>query len=300
MVDQIEILEAALDSRPDGIALLDEDRAVVFWNHAAEAITGFPGVEVLGREMPGALDPLLEDAALQEDLPPGPQPSHGQLVQARHKFGHAFKAIARRVLLRDRVGERIGTAVVFHPAASLEALPRGGMPDGEQLEENQADFEERLQAEYEDSASGEAPLGVLWINVDQAHELRKTHGAAACNAMMAKVRHALVQGLRPVDEIGRWGADEFLVVSHERTAEMLRAHGQTLAGLARTADFRWWGDRISLTASIGAAQRGEGAEETLAQLLERARRAMETSLSMGGNCVTDSLPPAESGDAHTG
>jgi chemotaxis protein MotA len=27
-----------------------------------------------------------------------------------------------------------------------------------------------------------------------------------------------------------------------------------LAGLARTADFRWWGDRVSLTVSIGAAQ----------------------------------------------
>ena len=26
-----------------------------------------------------------------------------------------------------------------------------------------------------------------------------------------------------------------------------------LAGLARTADFRWWGDRVSLTVSVGVA-----------------------------------------------
>ncbi len=76
MADRVELLEAALDSRPDGIALLDEDGAVVFWNRAAEAITGYAGVEVLGGAIPDPLEPLLEDAAQQEDLPPGPQPSH--------------------------------------------------------------------------------------------------------------------------------------------------------------------------------------------------------------------------------
>ena len=74
--------------------------------------------------------------------------------------------------------------------------------------------------------------------------------------MLDKVRHALAQGLRPAEEMSRWGDDEFLVVAHEHSAEMLAAHARTLAGLARTADFRWWGDRVSLTVSIGAAQAG--------------------------------------------
>lgn len=300
MADRVELLEAALDSRPDGIALLDEGGAVVFWNRASEAFTGYAGVEVLGRAIPDLLESLMLDAALQEELPPGPQPSHGALVRLRHKLGHCFDAIARRVILRDGLGGRIGTALVFHSAASLEALPHGEMDEGERLEESQADFEERLQEEFEDSQTGGAPFGVLWINVDQAHELHKTHGAAACHAMLAKVRHALAKGMRPADEIGRWGADEFLIVSHERTAEMLTGHGQTLAGLARTADFCWWGDRISITVSIGAAQHRKGKSETLAHLLERARQAMETSTSMGGNRVTEPIPvfEAASENAH--
>ena len=84
--------------------------------------------------------------------------------------------------------------------------------------------------------------------------------------------------------MGRWGDDEFLVVSHERTPEMLAVHAQTLAGLARTADFRWWGDRVSLTASIGAAQANQ--VETLAQLLDRAQKAMTQSLHGGGNRIS--------------
>jgi diguanylate cyclase (GGDEF)-like protein len=262
----------------------------VFWNRAAEAITGYAAIEVLGRAIPDALESMFNDAALQEELPPGPQPSHGSLVHFRHKLGHGSDAIARRVILRDGLAGRIGAALVFHPAASLDALPHGEMPEGEQLEESQADFEERMQAEFEDAEHCGPSFGVLWINVDQAHQMHKTHGAAACHAMLDKVRHALAQGMRPGEELGRWGADEFLIVSHERTAEMLLAHALTLAGLARTADFRWWGDRVSITVSIGSAHWRCGSNETLSQLLDRARKAMETSTSTGGNQVTAALP----------
>jgi diguanylate cyclase (GGDEF)-like protein len=125
---------------------------------------------------------------------------------------------------------------------------------------------------------------LLWITVDQAHELRRTHGARACDAMLEKVAHVLAGGLRPGEEAGRWGEDEFLIISHERSAEMLGAHAKVLAGLARTADFRWWGDRVSLTVSIGAAQAEQ--DDTLAELLERAQSAMRTSIHAGGNHAT--------------
>jgi len=128
------------------------------------------------------------------------------------------------------------------------------------------------------------PFGVLWITVDQAHELRRTHGAQACEAMLDKVERAMLNGLRPTEEMGRWGDDEFLVLSHERTPEMLADHAQRLAGAARTAEFRWWGDRVSLTVSIGAAQ--AEAAETLAQLLGRAQAAMVSSIHEGGNHIT--------------
>lgn len=104
--------------------------------------------------------------------------------------------------------------------------------------------------------------------------------------MHEKVWRALAQGLRPTEQMGRWNGTEFLIVAHERTAPMLLAHAQKLVGLARTADFRWWGDRVSVSASIGAAQASRAAGETLAHLLACAREAMETSMIAGGNRVT--------------
>ena len=112
--------------------------------------------------------------------------------------------------LRDGLGERIGTAAVFHPAESLDALPHGVTGENEAVVASQADIEDRLQIEFEDFERGGLPFGVLWISVDQAQGLRKTHGSSACEAMLEKVQHALAQGLRPAEEVGRWGEDEFL------------------------------------------------------------------------------------------
>src|SRR5208337_3940129 len=263
-MDRTELLESALDSLPAGIALFDMEGEMVFWNRVAETITGYAGPELLGHGIPEALEALAPERLLLDEL----------------------QAITRVVALRDALGERIGTAAVFHPAESLDALPHGLTGENGTVGASQADLEDRLQIEFEDFERGGQPFGVLWIGVDQAHELRKTHGSGACDAMLEKVEHALAQGLRPAEESGRWGDDEFLIISHERTPEMLAAHAQALAGLARTADFRWWGDRISLTVSIGAIQASHDQDAGLAQLLERAQKAMESSIHAGGNCIT--------------
>ena len=288
MTDRTEFLEAAFDSLPEGMGLFGGEDEVMFWNQAAQGITGYPAVELLGRQLPECLEPLLVAGSGQGEphSPAAGAEGRRSLAQTRHKLGHAVPVIVRVLALCNGLGEHIGTALLFHPAESLDALPHGGASADQGVAESRAELEERLQTEFDDFTRGGTPLGVLWISVDQAEALHKTHGAPACNAMLEKVGHAMAQGLRPAEEMGRWGDDDFLVVAHERSAEMLMAHAQMLDGLARTADFRWWGDRISITVSIGAAQAGGDASEGLAQLLRRARDAMEVSSREGGNRVT--------------
>ena len=290
MADRAELVEAALDVYPEGLALLDVEERVVFWNRAAELMTGYPGAEVVGRCLPDTLDPLGSgrDCETQSEPRNGPQPGRGSLVHAQHRLGRDVPAIARRVVLRDGLGIRIGTAAVFHPGESLSALPHGETSDEDVVRESQAELEDRLASEFEMFLHEGVPLAVLWIAVDQARDLRKTHGERACETMLEAVERRLANGLHPGEEVGRWGDQEFLVVSHESSPEALAAHAQTLAALARTADFRWWGDRISLSVSVGAAE-GEPAD-TLAELLERARAAMIDSTRTGGNHVTLSSP----------
>jgi diguanylate cyclase (GGDEF)-like protein len=289
MTDRVELFEAAIDSLPEGLALLHGDcggpSEVVFWNQAAVAITGRTSFELIGRAIPDTLQPLLGEGCFRDETggEPTTQSGRGILVHIQHNLGHEVSVIVRNLVLRDGLGRRIGSGILFHPADQLDALPRGESGEDESVEFSQADIEDRLQDLIDDHIRGGPPFGVLWISVDQAHDLRKTHGSGAFETMLQKVEKALIQGLRPAEFLGRWGQDEFLVISHERTPAMLADHGQRLVGLARTADFRWWGDRISVTVSIGAAQADKTG--TLPDLLGRARSAMTSGSLAGGNQI---------------
>jgi diguanylate cyclase (GGDEF)-like protein/PAS domain S-box-containing protein len=284
-VDRTELLESALDCLTEGVALAGQDGRVALWNRAAETITGFASAEITGRGVREMLDALLLGGAQhwisQTDAE---KPRHGLLVQVRHKVGHEVSVMARALVLRDGLGARIGTGVVFHPAETIDGLPHGYLDENSNIPESRAELEDRLATMHEEFLHSDASLGVLWVAVDQGRALRRTHGARACEAMLEKMARTLAKGLKPAEEIGRWGDDEFLVLSHERNPAMLAAHAQTLAGLARTTDFRWWGDRVSLSVSIGAAQAELG--ESLAGLLERAQAAMFASVRAGGNHIT--------------
>jgi diguanylate cyclase (GGDEF)-like protein len=274
MADRAELVEAALDVYPEGLALLDEAGHVVVWNHDAEIITGHASANILGRELPKALESLTGCGVIER----------GTLVHVRHQRGHDVPAITRRLILRDPLGARIGTASVFHPAEHANALPHGDTSEGSEVRASQAELRDHLEAEHERFLLEGVPLGVLWINVDQAEAMRKTHGARACEAMLENVERTLANNLCAGDEVGRWGDDEFLVLSHEPRGEVLANHAQVLAGIARTADFRWWGDRLTLTVSIGAAEAENG--EALPEVLRRAHDAMQASVHAGGNHVT--------------
>jgi diguanylate cyclase (GGDEF)-like protein/PAS domain S-box-containing protein len=286
MTDRSELFEATLDGLPDGVALFGKEELVVYWNRAAEEITGYKSVELIGRPLPEGLDPLLHILAQPRGdlLGDGVQVERGAKVAAWHKLGHETQIMARCMVLRDSTYSRIGTAVVFHSAAGMDSLPHGEDGLDDEAQTSQEDLEERLQRVFEDYCSGGPQFGVLWIMVDQAVNLRKSHGGGACEAMLAKVERALGSGLRPGELLGRWGKDEFLIVAHEKNPEMLTSHAQMLAGMSRTADFRWWGDRISLTVSIGAAQAEPNG--SLVHLLERAKAAMFSSYQNGGNQIT--------------
>lgn len=274
-------MEAALDCFPEGVALTDEAGQVVFWNHAAESMTGFPGIEIVGRQTPWAVEPLLIREEAEEDINGR---IRGILVHAHHRRGSDLAATVRAHVLRDGLGRRIGHAVIFRLAEDWDTLPRGEASSDPEVQETQARLEERVEDVFHEFERRGAPFGLLWMTVDQAGELRRTHGARACEAMLERMERTLANGLQATEEIGRWGDNEFLVLAHETAPEALGKRAQTLAGLARTTDFRWWGDRVSLTVSVGAAQVEPG--ETLIQLLERTQAGMHSSLHAGGNHIT--------------
>ena len=146
MADRAELLEIALDSIPEGVALLGGEEQITLWNRAAEAITGYACADLLSRQAPAPLEPLLAASARLGEMEPdaGGQLGHRTLVHALHKLGHDVPVMARYFVLRDGMGGRVGMAVLFHPADSLDSLPHGKCEQGGDLKASQAVLEDRL------------------------------------------------------------------------------------------------------------------------------------------------------------
>lgn len=315
MGDRMAMLEATLDLMEEGIAVLDEQLKVVHWNQAATALTGYTAQDMICRPCPEGLfrvDQQHRDkvvASAEAELKAGwaegagvsglsvSQPTAEQsqsadpflerltLVSIHHKLGHAVPGMLRKVALQDSQALPMGAVLLFYPAEEVDALPRGESGEAVGIEASQAEMEDRLDAAYHQWMTSGMPFGLLWITVDQARSLRKTHGRDACEAMLRAVEDTLLRQMKPAETIGRWGDNEFLIIAHERSAQLLTDHARRLAGVARIVDFRWWGDRIGLTLSIGSSFAIEA--DTLPCLLNRARQAMRSSEYAGGNHVTE-------------
>jgi PAS domain-containing protein len=100
MTDRAELPETTLGSFPEGVPLLGRNCHGMVWNQAAQAITGYAAMDVVGRAAPESLRPLLESTGCTGDSGTGTcaalirETGHGFPVHAQHKLGHEVSAMA--------------------------------------------------------------------------------------------------------------------------------------------------------------------------------------------------------------
>jgi PAS domain S-box-containing protein/diguanylate cyclase (GGDEF)-like protein len=289
-----EIYRNILDSLDLGVYLVDPERRITFWNVGAERITGYSRSEVLGA--PCYENMLVhcceagqvqcsEECPLKRTLEDG-QPRHPTLY-LRHKKGHRVPVHVKTVVLRDRLGSIVGAAEFFGDQFLAETASDGQSgfasleaPPGARSREH---LEACLTRNLEAFARDRQPFGILALHVDQWQNLRVTRGREAAEAAIRVIAETLLYSLHPADVFGRWSDEEFLVIVRDRTTRALELDADLLRNLAKNAQFRWWGDRVSITISAGGALVRAGDTDKSMRL--RAGAELKRSIERGGDRV---------------
>jgi len=135
-VPQLDLrLPELLDSLPDGAYITDTKRTIVFWNKAAERITGWRARDVVGRN---CSDNILahidkdghalcggEQCPLHRSIVTGQASTEAMVVFARRKYGIAAPVEVSVAPLRDRAGQIIGGIEIFRDVTeSMQDLLR--------------------------------------------------------------------------------------------------------------------------------------------------------------------------------
>lgn len=283
---ELEILQAALEGLDVGVYATDHEHKIVYWNRAAEKISGYLRGEVIGRSCKENLlmycgkdagNPCSKGCVLQS-VPERAEPTPLFMC---HKNGHRLQVYVKVVALRDEAGESAGVVEYFWPTDLNDQRRNHSVAESRLPREV---LESRLRRMLMVAAGGGVPFGVLRLRLDQISSLQKTHGREACIAVMDVAEETLHGGLHPSDICGRWEQGEFLVITHVRTLAALKHHAQLLCSLSSSSDFRWWGDKVGLTLSIGGSMVVPG--EAFEDVMLRVDQALQLSTKDGGNRVT--------------
>jgi diguanylate cyclase (GGDEF)-like protein len=141
-----------------------------------------------------------------------------------------------------------------------------------------------LAEELETARTGESPIGVALVDVDNFRLFNDTHGHEAADEVLLRVAE-LVSREGPAGHVARYGPDEFLIV-HPGTgvAEMEAAVARLQAGLEEVSVQFGDSERLPVSVSVGICAYPEHAA-SVTELLSAAAVALSEAKSSGGDGV---------------
>ncbi len=285
-----------LDSLHDGIYFVNRRREVLYWNKAAEDLSGYTAEEMLGKRCAdNTLNHVDETGRnlCRSGCPLAGCMRDGQSrdvnVFLHHKDGHRVPVSIRSLPMRDEDGKIVGSVEIFSDrshtmaiSSEVEALRQATVTDP------LTGIGNRRQADISLNSFGNAwrqnkvSFGVLYIDIDDFKSVNDQWGHDVGDRVIKAVASTLMATLRPTDVACRWGGDEFVIFLPNISDEGMMAVGQRLLHLLRESWIELDGETVSFTASVGGAitRLGDRASDVMA----RADAQLYLSKKSGRNC----------------
>lgn len=287
-----------LDNLYDGVYFVTPDRAIVYWNNAAERMTGFTKSEMVGIhwwdnrlmhvDRNGnslCLDRCPLEKAIQEDR------MFEDEVYFHHKEGHRVPVMVRVSPVHDATGAIIGGVEIFSDNSrsvelteKIEELTKLALLDPLTRIGNRRYGELSLAARLNELERYDWLFGILFMDIDHFKNINDLYGQEAGDRVLRMVAATITNGLRSSDAMSRWGGEEFIAFFPSVDGEQLLYIANKLRILVEASGISMEGKKIEVTISIGAAVTRK--EDTAETLIKRVDELMYRSKAEGRNRVS--------------
>ncbi|WP_432454125.1 sensor domain-containing diguanylate cyclase [Agarivorans sp. QJM3NY_29] len=204
---------------------------------------------------------------------------HGELRDCK-KTGEEYWLNSKIMPEYDEDQKLIGYAQVAQDITSEKVLERLSVTDPLTQLFNRHKLNQVLVKELERFYRYDEVFSVVIIDLDHFKSINDTWGHQAGDETLVKVSQRLKMVTRKVDYVGRWGGEEFLVISPSTKLDGAKILAEKLRVAIEELDFS---HQYKVTASMGvaASQESQSAE----QLVASADKALYQAKSSGRNRV---------------
>ncbi len=286
--------QAIVDNLSDGVYYVDRMRAISYWNHGAERLTGYAAQDVIGRH---CYDNLLvhvdaeghnlchSACPLMQTIQDGRERQH--LVWLRHADGHRVPVETRTAAIRSsETGLIVGGVEIFSDATGLveardamDEARRDALTDPLTRLPNRRLLDVVLASRQEDLDRRGAPFGFLMVDIDHFKQFNDTFGHDVGDQALKVVAATLKGACRTGDTIVRWGGEEFAIVAAQVDADAIHRLADRLLRMVRLAHVPVGAGRFPIHVSIGGALAHAG--EPVETLFVRADQALLAAKDAG-------------------
>jgi diguanylate cyclase (GGDEF)-like protein/PAS domain S-box-containing protein len=295
--DQQSLFEI-IDNLSTGLYIVDKDMKILFWNKAAEDISGFTSQEMLGCLCSG--NRLNHVDANGTHLCGGLCPLAGSIrdghsrdadVYMHHKDGHRIPVHVRTSSITNHKNAEVCGIELFSDISNQSAttlrvqeLEKLALIDKLTQLANRHYIEKELLLRFDEKKRSDIPFGILFADIDHFKNFNDTYGHDIGDEVLSYVAGTFIANTRTYDIFGRWGGEEFIGIIRNITENDLEVMGNTLRMLVENSFIISNGLKINVTISMGATMVRD--DDSIDSLIKRADALMYQSKNQGRNRLT--------------
>ncbi len=249
--------------------------------YSAEEIVGLPAA--MFYPDPVEREPLL--AAIRRD-----GFVHDFPGRMRRKDGRIIDIAISTQILRDEQGNYAGVEGIWRDITERKRMERelARLATRDDLTGilNRRALLEHLDTALQHLRRGGPPLSVLLLDLDHFKRVNDTWGHGAGDAALCQFVALIQTQLREIDQLGRLGGEEFVLVLEQSDHESAQAVAERIRRVVQDTPFVIdAGHAVQLTASLGLTA-ARVADRRASDVLERADRALYRAKAEGRNRVS--------------
>ena len=293
--EEKERAQVTLQSIGDGVITTDADGRIDYINPVAQNLTDWDLRGARGKPIAEILQIVNEHTRATIDNPVLRCLREGRVITLAdnsvliNKSGDEIPIQDSVAPIRDRIGNIIGTVMVFHDVSKESRLFRQlsyqashdaltGLINRHEFENQLVTALDRTQANHDHTHA------LLYLDLDQFKVVNDTFGHTAGDELLRQVSELVQVNIRSTDVLARLGGDEFGILLQRCDEEMALEVAEAIRGAIEEHRFTWQDSFTSVRCSIGVVLVNHESP-SVASVMSSADVACYSAKDMGRNQI---------------